>query len=72
MVPIQLYFRLMLALWMSRLGIKTRVVDKHGAKVSSGHADGLQLRSVELFDSFGVAHRLIQKAARAPVVNSWV
>lgn len=31
---------LMLALWMSRLGIKTRIVDKRTDKVFSGQADG--------------------------------
>jgi phenol 2-monooxygenase (NADPH) len=31
---------LMLALWMSRLGVKTRVVDKRTNKVFSGQADG--------------------------------
>lgn len=31
---------LMLALWLSRLGVKTRIVDKRTAKVYSGQADG--------------------------------
>jgi phenol 2-monooxygenase len=31
---------LMLALWMSRLGIKTRIIDKRTDKVFSGQADG--------------------------------
>jgi phenol 2-monooxygenase (NADPH) len=31
---------LMLALWMSRLGVKARIVDKRTAKVYSGQADG--------------------------------
>jgi phenol 2-monooxygenase (NADPH) len=31
---------LMLALWMSRLGIKTRIVDKRTDKIFSGQADG--------------------------------
>lgn len=31
---------MMLALWMSRLGIKTRIVDKRTDKVFSGQADG--------------------------------
>lgn len=31
---------LMLALWMARLGVKTRIVDKRTDKVFSGQADG--------------------------------
>ncbi|KAK6199079.1 Polynucleotide 5'-hydroxyl-kinase grc3 [Pestalotiopsis sp. IQ-011] len=34
---------LMLALWMSRLGIKTRIVDKRTDKVFSGQADGVEV-----------------------------
>jgi len=31
---------LMLALWMARLGVNARIVDKRAAKVFSGQADG--------------------------------
>jgi phenol 2-monooxygenase len=31
---------LMLSMWMARLGVKTRIVDKRTAKVFSGQADG--------------------------------
>ncbi|XP_044722138.1 FAD binding domain-containing protein [Hirsutella rhossiliensis] len=45
---------LMLALWMARLGIKTRDVDKRTDKVSSGQADGFQVRTLEILDGFGI------------------
>lgn len=45
------------ATWASRLGIKTRIVDKCGTKIFNGQADGLQCRSLEIFDSFGFADR---------------
>lgn len=47
----------MAATWMARLGIKTRIVDKRGTKIFNGQADGLQCRSLEIFDSFGFADR---------------
>lgn len=50
-------YSLMAALWASRLGILTRIVDKRGTKVFNGQADGLQCRSLEIFDSFGIADR---------------
>lgn len=31
---------LMLALWLARLGVKARIVDKRTAKIYSGQADG--------------------------------
>ncbi|KAL4756259.1 FAD-binding monooxygenase [Aspergillus foveolatus] len=42
---------------LSRCGIKTRIVDKRGTKVFNGQADGLHCRTLEIFDSFGFAHR---------------
>ena len=35
---------LMLSLWMSRLGIRTRVVDKRTGKIFSGQADGYDIK----------------------------
>jgi phenol 2-monooxygenase len=48
---------LMMANWMSRCGVKTRIVDKRGAKIFNGQADGLQCRTLEIFDSFDFGHR---------------
>ena len=48
---------LMMANWMSRCGIKTRIVDKRGTKIFNGQADGLQCRTLEIFDSFNFGHR---------------
>ncbi|KAH7159553.1 FAD binding domain-containing protein [Dactylonectria estremocensis] len=48
---------LMMATWLAKCGIKTRVVDKRGTKVFNGQADGLQCRTLEIFDSFGFGHR---------------
>jgi 2-polyprenyl-6-methoxyphenol hydroxylase-like FAD-dependent oxidoreductase len=47
---------------MARCGINARVVDKRGTKIYSGQADGLQLRSLEIFDSFGFADRAWKEA----------
>jgi len=48
---------LMMAMWMAKCGIKTRIVDQRGTKVFNGQADGLQCRTLEIFDSFGFGHR---------------
>ncbi|KAK5955407.1 hypothetical protein OHC33_003045 [Knufia fluminis] len=48
---------LMMANWMSRCGVKTRIVDKRGTKIFNGQADGLQCRTLEIFDSFSFGHR---------------
>lgn len=53
---------LMTAAWMARCGINARIVDKRGTKIFAGQADGLQCRSLEIFDSFGFAHRAWREA----------
>lgn len=53
---------LMLATWMARCGINARIVDKRSTKIFNGQADGLQSRSLEIFDSFGFADRAWKEA----------
>jgi 2-polyprenyl-6-methoxyphenol hydroxylase-like FAD-dependent oxidoreductase len=52
----------MLAAWMAHCGINARIVDKRNTKIFSGQADGLQIRSLEIFDSLGFADRAMKEA----------
>ncbi len=45
----------MAATWMARCGVKTLLVDKRNAETRSGHGDGIQARTLEILDSFGLA-----------------
>ncbi len=40
---------------MARCGVKTLLVDKRSAETRSGHGDGIQARTLEILDSFGLA-----------------
>lgn len=62
---------LMTAAWMARCGINARIVDKRGNKIFAGQADGLQCRSLEIFDSFGFAHRAWREANHMLEVCMW-
>ncbi|KAK6087115.1 FAD binding domain-containing protein [Seiridium cupressi] len=62
---------LMLALWMARLGIKTRIVDKRTDKVFHGQADGFVARTLEVLDSFGVGERVWKEANPIIEVSFW-
>ena len=57
---------------MSRCGINTRIVDKRGTKVFNGQADGLQSRSLEIFDSFGFADRVWKESNHMLEICLWV
>ncbi|RMJ27070.1 Phenol 2-monooxygenase [Aspergillus sp. HF37] len=62
---------MMLANWMSRCGIKTRIVDKRGTKVFNGQADGLQCRTLEILDSFGIGHRVWRESNHMLEICFW-
>ncbi|KAF2019176.1 phenol 2-monooxygenase [Aaosphaeria arxii CBS 175.79] len=61
----------MLAAWMARCGINARIVDKRGTKIYAGQADGLQMRSLEIFDSFGFADRAWKEANHMIEMCMW-
>ncbi|KAE8150616.1 FAD binding domain-containing protein [Aspergillus avenaceus] len=62
---------LMLANWLSRCGVVTRIVDKRGTKIFNGQADGLQCRTLEIFDSFDIAHRAWNESNHMLEVCLW-
>ncbi|KAK0366820.1 hypothetical protein LTR02_005752 [Friedmanniomyces endolithicus] len=62
---------LMMATWLAKCGIKTRIVDKRGTKVFNGQADGLQCRTLEIFDSLGFAHRAWRESNHMLEICLW-
>ncbi|KAJ5910500.1 hypothetical protein N7504_005143 [Penicillium tannophilum] len=62
---------LMLANWLSRFDIRTRIVDKRGSKVFNGQADGLQCRTLEILDSFDFAHRAWRESNHMLEICLW-
>lgn len=52
----------MAAAWLARAGVgNVKLVDKRPEKVSTGHADGLRQRTLEVFQSFGLADRVLKE-----------
>lgn len=62
---------LMAAAWASSYGISTRILDKNASRVKTGHADGLQSRTLEIFDSFGFADRPLKEGFHVLEICSW-
>ncbi|OSS47497.1 hypothetical protein B5807_07372 [Epicoccum nigrum] len=62
---------MMMAAWMARMGIDARIVDKRSTKIFAGQADGLQCRSLEIFDSFGFADRAWKEANHMIEMCMW-
>ncbi|SFS91211.1 FAD-binding monooxygenase [Saccharopolyspora flava] len=51
--------------------IVTRVVERRGGRLEIGQADGIQARSVETFQAFGFANRIIEEAYRITEMCFW-
>lgn len=63
---------MMAAAWASQFRIVTRVVDKNDTRCMKGRADGLQSRTLEIFDSFGVADGVWKQGFHDIEICTWV
>ncbi|MCC2031249.1 FAD-dependent monooxygenase [Microbacterium allomyrinae] len=52
-------------------GIDTRIVERRGAPLEVGQADGVACRTVEMFDAFGLADALLREAYWVNEVRFW-
>ncbi|OQD67743.1 hypothetical protein PENPOL_c003G06339 [Penicillium polonicum] len=62
---------LMAALWMARAGIRTLVVDRNSGPTESGHADGLESRTIEILDSFGLGQKVWNESNHTTDICLW-
>ncbi|KIN94739.1 hypothetical protein M404DRAFT_167448 [Pisolithus tinctorius Marx 270] len=45
-------------------GVNVRIIDQRPSKISVGHADGLQPRTIEVLQSYGLAERLLREGSQ--------
>ncbi|RAH75499.1 putative FAD monooxygenase [Aspergillus aculeatinus CBS 121060] len=62
---------LMAAVWLAQLNIKTLVIEKKSCRTLTGHADGLESRTLEILDSFGLADVIWKESNRTMEVCLW-
>ncbi|KAL2127028.1 hypothetical protein VTI74DRAFT_11446 [Chaetomium olivicolor] len=59
------------AVWLARFGINYKILDKRDGPLRIGQADGVQTRTVEIFDSFGIAEDLLKESYHVLEVAFW-
>lgn len=59
------------AVWLARLGIDFIMVDKRDGPLKIGQADGVQCRTVEIFESLGLRDELVNDAYWVTEVCFW-
>jgi 2-polyprenyl-6-methoxyphenol hydroxylase-like FAD-dependent oxidoreductase len=63
---------LVLALWLTRLGVRVRIVDKNSEPGTTSRALAVQARTLELYQQVGIADAVIAEGIRAAHLNLWV
>jgi 2-polyprenyl-6-methoxyphenol hydroxylase-like FAD-dependent oxidoreductase len=63
---------LVLALWLTRLGVKVRIIDKTAEPGTTSRALAVQARTLELYRQLDLAEAVVAKGHTVPAVNLWV
>jgi 2-polyprenyl-6-methoxyphenol hydroxylase-like FAD-dependent oxidoreductase len=62
---------LVLALWLTRLGIRVRILDKTAEPGTTSRALGVQARTLEFYAQLGIADSVVQQGRWASAANLW-
>lgn len=63
---------LVLALWLTRLGIRVRIIDKVAQPGTTSRAIVMQARTLELYHQIGLADEITQRGLKLSAANLWV
>jgi len=63
---------LVLALWLTRLGVKVRIIDKTAEAGTTSRALAVQARTLELYRQLELTDAVLARGHRVPAVNFWV
>src|SRR5580693_8641088 len=63
---------LVLALWLTELGVRVRLVDKSAEPGTTSRAVAVQARTLELYNQVGLAGAVVERGRKAAAANLWV
>ena len=62
---------LVLALWLTRLGIRVRIIDKISEPGTTSRALAVQARTLELYRQVGLADAVLSRGRKMTTINLW-
>jgi 2-polyprenyl-6-methoxyphenol hydroxylase-like FAD-dependent oxidoreductase len=62
---------LVLALWLTRFGVRVRIVDKTAEPGSTSRALAVQARTLELYRQVGLADAVVARGRKMTTINLW-
>src|SRR5258705_7154488 len=63
---------LVLALWLSKLGVRVRIVDKVAEPGTTSRAIAIQARTLELYRQLGLSDAVVEAGVKIEAANLWV
>jgi 2-polyprenyl-6-methoxyphenol hydroxylase-like FAD-dependent oxidoreductase len=63
---------LVLALWLTRLGVRVRIIDKTSEPGTTSRALAVQARTLEFYRQIGLADAVVDRGRNVAAVNLWV
>lgn len=59
------------AMWLARCGINYKIVERRPGPLVNGQADGVQCRTVEIFESFNISEDMLKEAYHVLELSFW-
>src|SRR5947208_14391101 len=63
---------LVLALWLTRLGVRVRIIDKTAEPGTTSRAMAVQARTLELYRQVGLSDAVVEAGVQVAGLNLWV
>jgi 2-polyprenyl-6-methoxyphenol hydroxylase-like FAD-dependent oxidoreductase len=63
---------LVLALWLTKLGVRVRIIDKTAVPGTTSRALAVQARTLELYRQLDLSDEVIKHGHKTPAINLWV
>lgn len=63
---------LVLALWLTRLGVRVRIIDKTSEPGTTSRALAVQARTLEFYRQIGLADAVVERGRKVIAANLWV
>jgi 2-polyprenyl-6-methoxyphenol hydroxylase-like FAD-dependent oxidoreductase len=63
---------LVLALWLNKMGVNVRIIDKTGGPGTTSRALAVQARTLELYRQLDLTDALLEQGHKVPGINLWV
>jgi len=63
---------LVLALWLTRLGVRVKIIDKTSEPGTTSRALAVQARTLEFYGQLGIADLVVERGRKVNAANLWV